>query len=127
MKIVFDGYISGEAKKYFIKRSKMLGVKMILFSLLSILPVIVCCSLYFKSLTKVEFDMKNQYVYKVIHDDGTIKELKIVASSIQDYLNNNLVEYKENIVKSNKSKIMFVLHWLIVIIICIFISLLIIK
>lgn len=51
MKIVFDGYISGEAKKYFIKRSKMLGVKMILFSLLSILPVIVCCSLYFKSLT----------------------------------------------------------------------------
>ena len=71
--------------------------------------------------------MKNQYVYKVIHDDGTIKELKIAASSIQDYLNNNLVEYKENIVKSNKSKIMFVLHWLIVIIICIFISLLIIK
>ena len=83
--------------------------------------------LYFKSLTKVEFDMKNQYVYKIIHDDGTIKKLKIVASSIQDYLNNNLVEYKENIVKSNKSKIMFVLHWLIVIIICIFISLLIIK
>lgn len=51
MKIVFDGYISGEAKKYFIKRSKMLGVKMILFSLLLILPAIVCCSLYFKSLT----------------------------------------------------------------------------
>lgn len=83
--------------------------------------------LYFKSLTKVEFDMKNQYVYKVVHNEGIIKDLKIVACSVQDYLNNNLVEYKENIVKSNKSKLMFLLHWLIVIIICIFISLLIIK
>lgn len=83
--------------------------------------------LYFKSLTKIEFDMKNQYVYKVVHNEGIIKDLKIVACSVQDYLNNNLVEYKENIVKSNKSKLMFILHWLIVIIICIFISLLIIK
>lgn len=83
--------------------------------------------LYFKSLTKVEFDMSKQYVYKVIHDDGVIKDLKIVANSVQDYLNNNLVEYKNNIVNSNKSKLMFILHWLIVIIICVFISLLILK
>lgn len=83
--------------------------------------------LYFKSLTKVEFDMSKQYVYKVIHDDGVIKDLKIKANSVQDYLNNNLVEYKNNIVNSNKSKLMFILHWLIVIIICVFISLLILK
>lgn len=83
--------------------------------------------LYFKSLTKVEFDMSKQYVYKVIHDDGVIKDLKVVANSVQDYLNNNLVEYKNNIVNSNKSKLMFILHWLIVIVICVFISLLILK
>lgn len=83
--------------------------------------------LYFKSLTKVEFDMSKQYVYKVIHDDGVIKDLKIKANSVQDYLNNNLVEYKNNIVNSNKSKLIFILHWLIVIIICVFISLLILK
>ena len=83
--------------------------------------------LYFKSLTKVEFDMSKQYVYKVIHDDGVIKDLKIKANSVQDYLNNNLVEYKNNIVNSNKSKLMFILHWLIVIVICVFISLLILK
>ena len=83
--------------------------------------------LYFKSLTKVEFDMSKQYVYKVIHDDGVIKDLKIMANSVQDYLNNNLVEYKNNIVNSNKSKLMFILHWLIVIVICVFISLLILK
>lgn len=83
--------------------------------------------LYFKSLTKVEFDMSKQYVYKVIHDDGVIKDLKIKANSVQDYLNNNLVEYKNNIVNSNKSKLMFILHWLIVIIICVFISLLILQ
>ena len=83
--------------------------------------------LYFKSLTKVEFDMSKQYVYKVIHDDGVIKDLKVVANSVQDYLNNNLVEYKNNIVNSNKSKLMFILHWLIVIIICVFISLLILQ
>jgi hypothetical protein len=83
--------------------------------------------LYFKSLTKVEFDMSKQYVYKVIHDDGVIKDLKIKANSVQDYLNNNLVEYKNNIVNSKKSKLMFILHWLIVIIICVFISLLILK
>ena len=83
--------------------------------------------LYFKSLTKVEFDMSKQYVYKVIHDDGVIKDLKIKANSVQDYLNNNLVEYKNNIVNSNKSKLMFILHWLIVILICVFISLLILK
>lgn len=83
--------------------------------------------LYFKSLTKVEFDMSKQYVYKVIHDDGVIEDLKIKANSVQDYLNNNLVEYKNNIVNSSKSKLMFILHWLIVIIICVFISLLILK
>lgn len=83
--------------------------------------------LYFKSLTKVEFDMSKQYVYKVTHDDGVIKDLKIKANSVQDYLNNNLVEYKNNIVNSNKSKLMFILHWLIVIIICVFISLLILQ
>ena len=83
--------------------------------------------LYFKSLTKVEFDMSKQYVYKVINDDGVIKDLKIKANSVQDYLNNNLVEYKNNIVNSNKSKLMFILHWLIVIVICVFISLLILQ
>ena len=84
-------------------------------------------NLYFKSLVKTEFDMSQQYVYKVVYEDGIIKELKIVANSVQDYLNNNLTEYKQNLVNSGKNKLMFILHWLIVVIICIFISILILN
>lgn len=77
---------------------------------------------YVKVRVKIEFDMKNQYVYKVIHDQGYIEDLFIVANSINEYLNNQIIEKPISFIHNKRQVMPLILHWTIVIIIFTIIS-----
>ena len=77
---------------------------------------------YVKVRAKIEFDMKNQYVYKVIHDQGYIEDLFIVANSINEYLNNQIIEKPISFIHNKRQVMPLILHWTIVIIIFTIIS-----
>lgn len=77
---------------------------------------------YVKVRAKIEFDMKNQYVYKIIHYQGYIEDLYIISNSINEYLNNKLIENPLSIIHNSKQLMPLILHWAIVIIIFTIIS-----
>lgn len=77
---------------------------------------------YVKVRAKIEFDMKNQYVYKVVHNQGMLIELIIISNSIKDYLDGHYVEKQVNIINGINQKLAFILHWVIVVIIFAIIS-----
>ncbi len=77
---------------------------------------------YVKVRIKIEFDVKNQFVYRVVHDQGSLLRMIIVSKSVKDYLAGNYVDKQVDVINDVKQRLAFVLHWFVVIVVFAIIS-----